>query len=192
MPWTDNPYNAPGPIAAQLNDNMAYLKSAVDALTGATAPTGTIAWLGSSGAGSGYVMDGIYEKRSDGTWLWRPDLHGGLLVESNMPASAIDWEVTDGLSRNITKKNWEFLLTGTGTPTIVLGNRYTNSATIETRTVSERVLYGFVIPSGLTPTFQADTGVTLIRSTGSTVTSFSQAGPAIVRFLHGAGVWQEI
>lgn len=192
MDWITGAARKVPPVAAEVDDNLEYLKAQVDTLAGATAPTGTIARLGSAGAGSGYVMDGPYEKQSDGSWLWRPELHGGLLREEGVSASSIPWTVTDGLSRVVTKANWEFELTGSGTATIVLSTRFSNSATIATRTVQERVLYSFDIPSGLTITFQADTGITLRRTDGSVVGSFSQAGPARTRFLHGSSTWQEV
>lgn len=192
MPWYDNAYNEAPPQRSKLQACLDYLKAAVDGLGGATAPVGTIAWLGSSGAGSAYVLDGPYAKQADGTWLWRPDLHGGLIREDSVAVGSIGWTIADGLSRVINKVNWEFGLTGSGSATIVLGTRYSNTRTIDSRLHRERVYFGFEITSGLTVTFSADTGITLRRATGSSVASFAQAGPAFVRFVHGDGVWQEL
>lgn len=192
MPWYPDAYLESPPQRTKLQACLDYLKAAVDTLSGATAPTGTIAWLGSAAAGAAYVFDGPYTKQSDGTWLWRPDLHGGLIREDSVPVADITWTITDGLSRVINKVNWEFGLTGSGTATIVLGTRWSNTRTISGRQHRERVYFGFDIPTGLTVTFSADVGITLRRATGATVSSFSQAGPAIVRFVHGDAVWQEL
>lgn len=193
MSWTPNAYlNPAGPQISELNDNLEYLKTAVDNLAGATAPVGTMAWLGSSGAGAGYVMDGIYAKQSDGSWLWRPELQGEVLVEASVSPASLSWTVTDGLSRVITKNNWMFLLTGSGTTSIVLGARHANTATIDGAAVSGQIAYGFHLQSGLTINFTADTGITLYKSDGTTASAISIAGPAVVWFLHGANIWRQV
>ena len=193
MAWTPNAYlNPAGPQINELNDNMEYLKAGLDSLSGATAPVGTIAWLGSSGAGSGYVMDGTYGKQSDGTWLWRPDLQGEILVEQGVSPGSISFTLSDGLSRTIVKKNWLFLLAGSGTANIVLGVRHANTGTIGGNAVSGQVVYGFQIPSGLTITFLPDTGITVYKPDGTTATSIVVAGPAIAWFLHGASIWRQV
>lgn len=193
MPWHPNAYlNPDGPVLAELNDNLEHLKAAVDTLEGSTAPAGTLARLGSSGAGAAYVMDGVYVKQVDGTWLWAPGHNRGINTESNVAPGSLAWTVTDGLSRVIAKENWLFSLTGSGSSSIVLGNRHANTATIAGRTVSEEIFFGFRIPSGLTITFTPDTGVTLIQTDGTTAATIVVAGPAVAWFAHGASTWRRL